>query len=311
MLLPAAWLPRKRDWGAGQGGIAGTGIWLCGWAGFSLFLQIPGCKLNKPLFFLKESLGSWPRARQTRRTSVTCLQSTTPCSQCPLSSTCSASSCPAHRDRTLGHSGPAAAHTLLSFSCSPSPASGLHWQQHVFRLFCYASSHQESQLKTFNSGMSCSSKPLRGEGTRAAQEGQLCSLWNHCPSALKDHNVLAGASTSHKFPCSWGVWAEGCHGAELSSHHWGHSPDAPVLQEGKFGGRNHAMSSTKRQLCQSKCKKLLSPAGNLFPSRSKQHPQAGMTQQRIFPGAGKFSCPFTQRRVAGGLDLPALRRAGK
>lgn len=215
MLLPAAWLPRKRDWGASQGGIAGTGIWLCGWAGFSLFLQIPGCKLNKPLFFLKESLGSWPKARQTRRTSVTCLQSTTPCSQCPLSSTCSASSCPARRDTTLGHSGPAAAHTLLSFSCSPSPASGLHWQQHVFRLFllCTVTSGvsaedvqlwDEMLLQTSPWGTGCP-----GEGTRAAQEGQLCSLWNQCPSALKDHSAPAGASTSHEIPCSWGVWAEG------------------------------------------------------------------------------------------------------
>lgn len=239
MLLPAAWLPRKRDWGAGQGGIAGTGIWLCGWAGFSLFLQIPGCKLNKPLFFPKESLGSWPKARQTRRTSVTCLQSTTPCSQCPLSSTCSASSCPARRDTALGHSGPAAAHTLLSFSCSPSPASGLHFGNSTyFEFFCYAPPHQEPQLKTFSSGgMRCSSKPLHGALAALGKGWELCSLWNHCPSAglsaLKDHNALAGVSTSHEVPCSWGVWAGGGHGAELS---WGLSPDTPVLQERKSGG---------------------------------------------------------------------------
>lgn len=45
-----------------------------------------------------------------------------------------------------------------------------------------------------------------GEGTRAVQEGQeLCSVWNHCPSAgpsaLKDHNALAGVPTSHEVPC--------------------------------------------------------------------------------------------------------------
>lgn len=136
-------------------------------AGFSPFLQIPGCKLNKllSLSFLKESLGSWPRARQTRRTCVTCLQSMTPCSQCPLSSTCSASSCPAHRDRALGCSGLAAAHSLLSFSCSPSPASGLHFGNSMYLdFFCYAPSASGASAKDFFSsgGMRCSSEPRRG-----------------------------------------------------------------------------------------------------------------------------------------------------
>lgn len=154
-------------------------------AGFSLFLQIPGCKLNKPLSFLKESLGSWPKARQTRRTSVTCSQSTTPYSQCPLSSTCSASSCPAHRDRTPGRSGPAAAHTLLSFSCSPSPASGLHFGNSTYLdFFVMHHPHQESQLKTFSSGgMRRSSEPLcgalaaQGKGQELPRQEESCALY--------------------------------------------------------------------------------------------------------------------------------------
>lgn len=45
-LLPAVFLPSKRDWGAGQGGIAGAGIRVMAGAARSARLRIPGCELK-------------------------------------------------------------------------------------------------------------------------------------------------------------------------------------------------------------------------------------------------------------------------
>lgn len=45
-LLPAVFLPSKRDWGAGQGGIAGAGICAVAGATRSVCLWIPACELK-------------------------------------------------------------------------------------------------------------------------------------------------------------------------------------------------------------------------------------------------------------------------
>lgn len=120
MLLPAAFLPSKRDWGAGQGGDGAGSV-------PGPFGAGPSAAQRLSLSFSKESSGLWPKARWIRRTCATCLRSTTLCSQQHLSSTSSASCCPPLSARPLPRAGIGRvcwASSLQPRRCAPSPWRG-------------------------------------------------------------------------------------------------------------------------------------------------------------------------------------------
>lgn len=97
-LLPAAFLPSKRDWGAGQGGDGVGSV-------PGPFGAAPSAAQRLSLSSSKESSGLWPKARRIQRTCATCLRSTTPCSRQRSSLTSSPSCCPPRSTRPLPRAG--------------------------------------------------------------------------------------------------------------------------------------------------------------------------------------------------------------